>query len=161
MGYSATEFEALYIRCFPAAMRLAMSLLHDEDEARDVVQEVFARLWESDIRADNPMAFIVRAVRNACINRINKLDVREKIRLRLALEPLPDDAGTWQRSEEVLSAIKKLLTPREQLVVEKIYTEEMSYKEAAESLGISVATVNKNIVAALKKLRNHFKTGKP
>ncbi len=36
--YSKNEFEILYKRCFPSSMRLAVSLLHEEDEARDVVQ---------------------------------------------------------------------------------------------------------------------------
>ncbi len=160
MRYSTTEFEALYTRCFPPSMRLAMSLLHEEDDARDVVQEVFVKLWESDIRIENPQAFIIRSVRNACINRINSLYIREKIRMRLTLEPPPDDYNPEQRDEEVISAIKLLLTPREQQTVEKIYTHRMSYKDTAECLGVSVAAVNKNIVSALKKLRGHFKTCK-
>lgn len=50
MEYSTTEFETLYIQCFPPSMRLAMSLLHEEDGASDVVQEVFLKLWESGKR---------------------------------------------------------------------------------------------------------------
>lgn len=160
MGYTTTEFETLYTRCFPPSMRLAMSLLHEEDEARDVVQEVFLRLWESDIRVDNPTAFIIRSVRNASLNRISSMDTRERIRQRLTLEPPPDDSALVQRDEEVAVAIKKLLTSRERQTVEKIFSDGMSYKEAAENLGVSVSAVNKHIVAALKKLRTHFKTGK-
>lgn len=157
MQYSATEFETLYKQCFPPSMRLAASLLHDEDEARDVVQEVFMRLWESDARVDNPMAFIIRSVRNSSLNRINICDTREKIKRKLMFEPPPDDYDPQQRSEEVRSAIRCMLTPREQQIVEKIYADGNSYKEAAESLGVSVSAINKNIVAALRKLRNHFK----
>ncbi len=91
MRYSTSEFETLYIQCFPASMRLAISLLHEEDEARDAVHEVFLKLWESENRVDNPSAYILRAVRNTCLSRIRKLDVREKIKLKLMLEPSPDD----------------------------------------------------------------------
>lgn len=160
MEYSTTEFETLYIQCFPPSMRLAMSLLHEEDEARDVVQEVFLRLWESDILVDNPTAFLLRAVRNACLNRIDMLDTRHRISRRIMLDSPPDDFDIDSRNDEVRSAIRRLLTPREQDVVHRIYTEGMSYKEAAENLDVSVATINKNIVLALKKLRHHFKTGK-
>lgn len=48
MQYSIKEFEHIYIRHFPEAIRLAFSFLHDEDDARDVVQEVFTKLWESN-----------------------------------------------------------------------------------------------------------------
>ena len=160
MQYSTTEFETLYIQCFPPSMRLALSLLHDEDEARDVVHEVFLKLWESDGKVDNPSAYILRSVRNTSLSRIRKLDVREKVKLKLMLEPPPDDFDYEQRNEEVKKAVERLLTSREQQVVEKIYTEGMSYKDAADSLGVSVAAINKNIVGALKKLRTHFKTGK-
>ncbi len=160
MHYSSTEFEALYTRCFPPAMRLALSLLHSENEARDVVQDVFLRLWEQDMRVDNPMAFVIRSVRNASLNRIKMLDTREKICKRLTLEEPPEDYNFERADEEVLSAIQRLLTARERQIVEKIYSEGMSYKDAAACLGVSVAAINKNIVAALKKLRNHFKTGK-
>ena len=160
MQYSATEFETLYIQCFPPSMRLALGLLHDEDEARDVVHEVFLKLWESDGKVDNPGAYILRSVRNASLSRIRKLDVREKVRLKLMLEPPPDDFDYEQRNEEVKTAVGHLLSLREQQVVEKIYTEGMSYKDAAASLGVSVAAINKNIVGALKKLRTHFKTDK-
>ena len=160
MQSSTAEFETLYIQCFPPAMRLAISLLHEEDEARDVVHEVFLKLWESDVKADNPGAYILRSVRNTSLSRIRKLDVREKVKLKLMLEPPTDDFDWERRNEEVRTAVERLLTSREQEVVEKIYTEGMSYKDAADSLGVSVAAINKNIVGALKKLRTHFKTGK-
>ncbi len=160
MEYSTTEFETLYIQCFPLSMRMAMSLLHDEDEARDVVQEVFLKLWESNIRVENPMAFLIRAVRNACLNRINALDIRDKIHQRIMLDSPAEDFDINGRNDEIGSAIQKLLTPREREVVDRIYTEGLSYKDAAENLDVSVASINKNIVSALKKLRGHFKTVK-
>ena len=141
-------------------MRLAVSMLHEEDEARDIVQEVFLKLWESNIRVENPLAFIIRAVRNACLNRINMLDTRDRIHQRIMLDAPPDDVDIDVRNDEIKSAIRRLLTPREQEVVDRIYSEGMSYKEAAENLEVSVAAVNKNIVLALKKLRKHFKPGK-
>lgn len=142
-------------------MRLAMSLMHDEDEARDIVHDVFLKLWETDTPIDNPAAFAIRSVRNACLNRIDRLDTREKIRLRLALEADNDDPGATMQADEVRKAVADLLTPRQQQTIEKVYTEGLSYKETAASMGVSVAAVNKNIVAALKKLRIHFKTDRP
>ncbi len=138
-----------------------MTLLHEEDDARDVVHEVFVKLWESKIRVENPPAFLIRAVRNACINRLNMLTPHEKVHQRLLLEPPPDDDDyTEQKSEDVRNAISQLLTPREKEIVERIYSDGLTYKQTAETLGISVSYVNKNIVGALRKLRNHFKTGK-
>lgn len=116
--------------------------------------------WESDIRVENPMAFVIRSVRNASLNRIQMLDTRERIRQRLTLDPPPDDFDIERRYEEVTLAIGYLLTARERQIVEKIYADGLSYKDAAEDIGVSVSAINKNLVAALKKLRIHFKTDK-
>lgn len=158
MRYSTSEFESLYTRCFPPAMRLAMSLLHEEEEARDVVHEVFLKLWESDISIGNPTAFILRSVRNASLNSIDKKDTRERLQRRLSFETPPTEEDMGWRDEEVMAAIRLLLTSREKEVVRNIYSDGMSYKETAAKLGVSVSAVNKNLVAALKKLRIHFKT---
>lgn len=160
MQYSKSEFETLYTQCFPPSIRLAMSLLHDEDEARDVVHEVFLKLWESDMEIASPQAFVLRAVRNASLNRINSLDIRERIKQRLMFEPPDGDYDVEARNEAVRRAIGQLLTPREREVVGKIYADGLSYKDTAECLGISAAAVNKHIVTALRKLRTHFNTGK-
>ncbi len=157
MHYSTSEFEALYRRGFPPSMRLAMSLLHDEEAARDVVQEVFLKLLESEVVFTNPTAYIVRAVRNGCLSRLRTLDTRERIRQRLTLRSEADDDYEELPADEIPGAIERLLTPREQQVVGKIYTDGVTYREAADQLGVSVAAINKYLVAALKKLRTHFK----
>lgn len=157
MSYSASEFEKLYTDIFPLAMGLALSLLHDEGEARDVVQEVMLKLWESDAAIVNPRAFVVRSVRNACINAINAKGVRDRVQQMLTLDTVDDDVDIEQRSRTVAAAVQQLLTPRERQVVDRLYAQGMSYKEAASELGVTVAAVNKNVVAALKKLRTHFK----
>lgn len=158
MQYSITEFEEIYSRCCRFALKLAMSLLHNEDDARDAVQEVFLRLWESNTRVENPQAFIVTSVRNTCLNRIAATDTRERFCRRLSLEEHADDIDTEQRSIEVGKALQSLLTSRERQIINKIYGEGLSYKATADTLDISVATVNKYVVTALKKLRTHFKS---
>ncbi|MFR1241241.1 MAG: RNA polymerase sigma factor, partial [Butyricimonas faecihominis] len=49
----------------------------------------------------------------------------------------------------------KKMAPRAQEVIRRIYLEGMKYKDVADKLGISVATVNSILVRTLKKLRQH------
>jgi len=135
-------------------------MLHDEDEARDVVQEVFLKLWEAENEIGNPQAFVIRSVRNACLNRIAAADTRERICRRLSLEDVDHDVDIETQCEEVRRAVRTILSTRECQVVDMIYAGRLSYKEAAESLDVSVALINKSIVSALKKLRTYFKTQK-
>lgn len=140
------------------AMRQAMYMLHDADEARDAVQEVFVKLWETETEVRQPEAFVIRAVRNTCLNRIATTGKTERLSLRLPLDGEECEYEPQADTELVTRAVERLLTQREREVVEHVYRGGMSYKEAAEELGVSVAMVNKSIVGALKKLRSYFKT---
>lgn len=141
-------------------MRLAVSMLHDADEARDVVQEVFLRLWESEAEMSSPQAMVMRSVRNACLNRIEHAEVAQRYAMRYPLDAdmAESMAAGEDAAEQIKEAAGRLLTERERQVVERIYSDGMTYKEAASSLGVSVALVNKCIVSALKTLRKHFNT---
>lgn len=162
MRYSIKEFEQIYMRAFGPSMRLAASMLHDADEARDVVQEAFIKLWESDADVASPEGMVIRSVRNACLNRLEHMEVRERYRRRCPIDAdmASHIADADESAEQVQAALSSLLTERERQVVEKIYDEGMTYKEAASSLNVSVALVNKCIVKALKTLRKHFNTHK-
>lgn len=156
MAFTIAEFESIYKRCFSRAMGLAVTLLYDEEEARDVVQHVFASIWESKLTIANPDAFVYRSVRNMCINKINTATNRERIKRLYAMEFENIDEDIDQQIAEVYQALD-ILTEREQQVVKEIFSNGSSYKEAASNLNISVSTINKHIVNALRNLRNHFK----
>ncbi|MDE7375556.1 MAG: sigma-70 family RNA polymerase sigma factor [Muribaculaceae bacterium] len=159
MAFDEEQFETIYKRCFPQALGLAMSLLYDREEARDVAQQVFASLWETRVPVLNPDAFVYRAVRNACYNRIEQQTNRERIRKLYQVEFDPPDSPD-QRLEELPTALAKL-TERERQVIHTVFDGQRSYKEAASHLNLSVASINKHIVNALKTLRTHFNTTKP
>ena len=134
-----------------------MFMLHDSDEARDAVQDVFVKLWEAEVVIENENAYILRAVRNCCLSRIAAYDIHERVKRRLPLDEV-DEAEELAESDEYLAnAVSALLSPREQQVVGKVYSEGLSYKDTAEHLGVSVSMVNKCVVGALKKLRSHFR----
>lgn len=141
-------------------MRLAVYMLGQEDDARDAVQEVFARLWERGAHPSDARAFILRSVRNACLDRLAAMDRRERMRRQLSLEAEEDMDSAEERARLVREAVDELLTPAEREVVDIIYARRLSYREAAAALGVSVAAINKRVVTALRKLRNHLNVTK-
>lgn len=158
MAFDEEQFETIFKRCFPQALGLATSLLYDREEARDIAQQAFASLWETRAQVLNPDAFVYRSVRNACYNRIERASNRERIQ-RLYLAELSPPEAPDQRLDELPQALAKL-TDRERQVVDSVFDGQRTYKEAAEHLNISVASINKHIVNALKTLRSHFKINK-
>ena len=157
------KFKELFLSEYSRMYRAAHILLGDEDEAKDVVQEVFVRLWESDIplREESQRAFLLTCVRNRCLNVI----ARKSEELKVKSEELANThTSTHQSSlndDELIAAINRYvderLTPQTSRIIRMHYEEEQSYQEISNSLGISSSAVNKHIVQGLRKLRNTFK----
>ena len=106
-GYMETTqgIEALFRRYYPAMRRLATMLLHDEEAARDTVQDVFEKLLSRGVRPDRPEAgaYLLKAVRNACLNRIRDFDTETRLRNLYLLDSEAADADDWP--DEALLAL--------------------------------------------------------
>jgi len=160
--------------------KAAYILLNDEADAKDVVQDVFARLWTdgTPLREEGRRAFLLTCVRNRCLNliarrsRINELSVKPEMAANAVAtsEPAGQAAGgssvyslntSFQDDEEIIQAVSNYidhgLTAQTGRIIRMHFNEEQSYKDISSQLGISVSAVNKHIVQGLRKLRSTFK----
>lgn len=155
-------FEQLFHSHYEATMyRLAFTYLHDKEESRDIVSEVFARLWDSGlpVRADMQRPFLLACIRNRCLNVIARKSRDERLRRLYPLEQSYTQIHEEENEQclkEILDAIENDLTPQAGRILYLRYGEGKSYRETAEILGISISAVNKHVVKALKKLRTKF-----
>lgn len=157
MPFTIKEYEEIFRRCHPRALGISISMLGDGEEARDVAQQVFLNVWETRLKIENPDAFIYRAVRNQCLNRLEQFDTKERLRRQYAIisESVENDAAA--EIEDVQAAMASLLSDRERQVMDEIFDKGNSYKDAAANLNLSTSSINKYISSALKTLRLHFK----
>ena len=159
MQHTEQEFERLFHEHYGRVYRTAFLLLGNQEEAKDAVSDVFARLWNGTIliRTDTAAAFLVVSVRNHCLNLIAGRHTMPLSNYSLAdfdvAEETTDDTSTEKTIQEALH----MLTPQKRAVLRLRYREGLSYKDTAARLGISTAAVNKHIVQALRTLRQHFK----
>lgn len=153
------EFETLYDEMYWRMLRLAYTMLHDGEAARDVVQGVFTRLLEGrmGLNASVEPAYLLTCTRNACLNLLARRRLEDRVGQEVAAELYETNEADEQRWAEVEDAIGQVLSPQDQRVLRLCYEEGKSYRETADHLGISVSAVNKHIVQALRKLRRHFK----
>ena len=153
------RMEQLFHDHYELMYRFAFALLHDNEEARDVVSDVFSRLWDKQLVPDR--AYLMRSVKNACINLIarKKRDERLKRLLPLSEEKLTEEEPSRleERWQAAVDCIDQDLTDQTASVIRLCYREGMSYKDTAEELGISVSAVNKHIVKGLRTLREKLK----
>lgn len=144
--------------------RAAHILLGDDDEAKDAVQDVFARLWDGSValREESQRAFLLTCVRNRCLNIIAQRQRQLATTSQLTTQPAEDNTETWQdKSDEELTTmvqhyIDERLSPQTGRVIRMRFDDEKSYKDISHTLGISLSAVNKHIVQGLRKLRQQF-----
>ena len=157
------EFDKLFRNSYARLYRLAYSLLHDQEDSRDIVSGVFADLLDkyklsSDIITE---AYLYSMVRSRCIDLLRHRKVEDEARQQMIFEnriqTMPD-VEHEEHLKEVLTYIDTELTPQTRTVLRMCYDEKRKYKEVASELGISVQAVNKHISQALRKLREHFNT---
>ena len=151
------HIESLFKQHYQAMYRLAFMMLHDEEESRDIVHDVFARLLGGDIRFDSgkARAFLLSCVRNGCLNVMRCHDTRER-----AMRDFPIDDESTSDSEAFESEIKALqdgishLTPpicREIILLHYRYG--LTFKEIAKQRQVSETTIYKHLRNALNQLR--------
>ena len=151
------HIESLFKQHYQAMYRLAFMMLHDMEESRDIVYDVFARLLDGDIRFDSDKAgaFLLSCVRNSCLNVMRTQDSRER-----AMRDFPIDDEIASDSEAFESEIQALqdgisqLTPpvcREIILLH--YNDGLTFKEIAARLGVSETTIYKHLRNALNQLR--------
>jgi RNA polymerase sigma-70 factor (ECF subfamily) len=139
----------------------ALKLLKDEDEAQDVIHELYTALWNkaSDFNLDIPLrAYLYRSIKN----RIFDIFAHQKIRSSY-IEKFGEiiERGEWItdekiREKELIAAIEEglnLLPPKMREVFELSRFSGLSHKEIGIELSISDKTVKTQIHNALHLLR--------
>jgi RNA polymerase sigma-70 factor (ECF subfamily) len=150
------EFEIIFREQFKPLCNLANTMVKDADAAKDIVQQVFLNYWqirENLIIRGATKGYLYRAVVNASLNHINKF--KRIVPLDSSLTNITADIendSVNQVEIKVRNAIGALPP-----ICQKVFTlsrySNLTNKEIAEELEISLKTVEKHISKALKALR--------
>lgn len=153
------SFAALYNHYKTPALRFTYSLLKDEEEAENMVQDVFMKIWvrRTQIKPDyNFNSYLFTCLRNMAFDHFKKMEKNEALR-RNYMEAM-QTMGEEEREESerrlslVQSAVDSLSVKRKQIL--RLNVEEgKSYQEIAEFLRISKNTVKNQLVKAKQILR--------
>lgn len=146
-----SSFEELYRREFGNVLRAAYLVTGDREEARDIVQEAFARAyerWRTVSRLDRPGAWLQRVTVNLA------LSSRRRARMRLR------ETGPQEEQREadplldlvMLSALRKLSPAQRAVLVLRFYSDQ-SVENVARALGKRPATVRSLTSQGLSALR--------
>ncbi len=160
-------FDELIRRKTPPLLQVVTRITRDREEARDIVQVVFLRVWEKRQSFDtrwSPNTWIFRIAVNLAIDQVRWRRTREQ-----ALRPL----GTHLRSlknpgartladlgdrevTEILERLSEGLTERQRLVFLLAGVERLGSDEVGQILGCKASTVRNHLFAARKHLRQEL-----
>ena len=134
----------LYALCAPAAYHRALGLLGSEADSWDVVQEVFCKLAQGRAfdAADRPMAYVVRATTNTCLNVLAARKVREGF---VPGEQSVQGAANLVHARDLLAKLGPHLDVTDREILFLTFYDGLSQEQIAELLGIWRRTVGRRM----------------
>lgn len=155
----ADAFGVLVARHHPNVFALCRRMLGDDGEAEDRTQEVFLKVWTKPEAWQSGGAkfstWLYRVAANSCIDRLRK-------RVPVPVEEIPDTADDaagpdtqlfqGQLAERVEAALSSL-PERQRLALVATYYQDLSNREAAELLGVTVDALESLLARARRKLK--------
>lgn len=150
------DIERLFKAHYEQMYRLAVALLHDDDFARDIVHDVFASLLNEVHGFSVTGGYLVKAVRNRCLNHIRDCEIHQRIANRYFFENEEYDCEVWPDEEtiaRIYSLIKSEISPQARRVMDLRFSENLPFSRIAASMGMSETAVYRHLSHALKIIR--------
>ena len=140
-------------------LRVARTILGDEQESKDVVSDIFAGLLHGRtvLLPDTVEPYLLTSVRNQCLKRLRHEVAKRQMEDTIAAELMTAADTDDERLTDIGELVARQLTAQEQRIFRLRFTEGYSYEEIAAEEGISRVAVWKHLSHVLTLIRNHFK----
>jgi len=156
-------FDAVYERYCKRMYGFVIRYIKQEEDAEEIVQEVFLKIWESRKKIDTYLSFdsfIFTIAYNTTISllrkRVNEKKYLEYLQLRQQItnaDEIIDEIHFKQIKEQLKSSLNQL-TPRQREIFLLSREEGFTHEEIAKRLNISSNTVKNHLVTTLAFLRS-------
>jgi RNA polymerase sigma-70 factor (ECF subfamily) len=154
-GSEKSAFDELYSRYASKIYSYCLKVMASEETAQDIFQEAFTRVFESakkNTSMQNFAGFLIKITRNLCLNEKSKKH-NKNIELDDFQFPVYDKSYAQKELMDLLQiTVDELPLEFKEAFILKEYMN-MSYKEIAEELNLSVSTVRIRIYRARLKIK--------
>jgi len=157
-----SAFEKIYHSYSPRIYLNILKMVKSVDDAQEILQDVFVKVWEKRELIDPEQAFkayLFQISRFTVYNFIRKVNLDKKLKAYLAHENselythIEETIACRENDQFILNAIEELPPQRKQ-IYKLCKIEGKSYIEVGKLLGISSSTINDHIVKATKFLKD-------
>jgi RNA polymerase sigma-70 factor (ECF subfamily) len=154
----------LYSRYARSLRALIGSVVHEESEADDVLQESFLQIWREahhySPKAGKPLGWVITIARRRAIDRVRRRDSYRRAKQRFEDEIKPQTTGHNKTEREVaqsdlrrfLDRHMEILPPVQREAVELAYFRGLSQREIAATTNTPLGTVKTRLQLGLRKL---------
>ena len=158
------SFNQIFRRYYSPLTRFCVRFVGDSDQAAEIVQDLFVKLWSSREKLTFNSSFesyMLRSVRNASITYINKERIHADVNERLYTDDSDaNDPSETLQSNNLEASYQKVLATmpekrREVFLASRF--DGLKYAEIATKMGLSQKTVEAHMSAAIKQLREGLK----
>lgn len=158
-------FNAIYNKYSYKLHEFVLMYLKQEEDAEEIVQEVFIKIWESRGKIDiysSFESFLFTIAYNATISLLRKRVSENKSREYLKSQQQIDTAEQvideiqFQELNQKVQSLLEQLTQRQKEIYLLSREDGLTHKEIAQKLNISESTVNNHLVTTLKYLKSHI-----
>lgn len=162
---NASEFKQRFLPLNARLYKAAYLMLGNEDDAKDVVQDVYLKLWDRRDSLNNiynDQGYCMRTVRNMCLDRLRTVppDIVDKPPEELPIISEEDSSSNIERNETarlIKQCIASLPTQQQQVIRLREFGE-CSMQEIVEATGLNAVNVRVLLSRARKALRNQLQT---
>ncbi len=155
------EITTLFRQYYGRMYGMAVSILYDEQESKDVVSDIFERLLVSDtlLLPDTVEHYLLTSVRNSCLKRIAQKTNRQRIAQHYASEQQLSDSPEKDelQLERMIRFAQSHLSLQQQRIFKMRFLAGMKYEEIGEELGISRVAVWKHLSRITTIIKEQFK----
>ena len=159
-GGDTKSFDELFEKYYDRYFSFACALLHDENAAEDVLQNVFLKIWIGRDRLDetrNLESYLLVSVRNEIFDHLrlkyNQTSVYDDVSEKEDLSADIEAGIALSETSLMMNQMISQMPPQRQRVFMMSRYENMSSKEIADRLGLSVRTVDNHIYLAVRDLK--------
>lgn len=158
----AESFKRMFLPCHAKLYGVAYRLLENAEDAEDLIQEAYLKLWskrEELTLISNPEAFAVTLVKNMCFDLLRSgkyLSDRQHLPLTEAQNALPADGREAKDDAQLVRMLIARLPQQQRMVMMLRDVKGCSYEEVERLTGLNAVNVRVLLSRARKKIREEF-----
>lgn len=164
MGQRETKkeqmFKALFESNYDKLYYAALVIVNDEEEARNIVDDMFASLWEKFDPQSHTYnsSYLHKVVKHRSLDYKKKIKIREQYAesYRLSFDEQMADYDIQEERLKTIENVMAQMSRQTKFVLDQCYMEGKKYTEVADMLGITRDGVKKHIMKGLKMMRDAF-----